>query len=235
MFCVNCGAAFSSGEVAACANCGKTNSPALSGADVGRMVKEASSDALGATKKIASDPIAGIATSFATLGAQRAQAAGFAFGLAFAILTALASALAAAKLGASDSTLKLALSVFLVALVPFLALTLTSAGARKVLGGTGTWSSDVFVAGIALQPIGIFFLLAAILGGANWQVIAVLSFVAWTYMLCILFSGSTRLVGIPERFAPPVISVMLLAAIWSTKVAANSFFDQYSPIGRLFN
>ncbi|HEV7765836.1 MAG TPA: hypothetical protein VGQ76_12600 [Thermoanaerobaculia bacterium] len=199
-----------------------------------RMLKEASSDALGATKRIASDPIAGIAASFAALGAQRAQAAGFAFGLAFAILTALASTLAAAKLGA-DSALKLALSVFLVSLVPFVALTLTSAGARRILGGAGTWNADVFVAGIALQPIGIFFVLAAILGGANWQVIAVLSFVAWTYMLCILFSGSTRLVGIPERFAPPAISVMLLAAIWSTKIAANSFFDPSSPIGRLFN
>ncbi len=235
MFCINCGAAVNGEVLAACANCGKAAAPStLTGADVTRVIKEASSDALTAIRQVAVDPVAGLASSFASLGEQRARSAGAAFGVGFALLSALAAVMGASKLG-SESNLKVFVGMFVLALVPFVAIAAISAGARKALGGNGTVAGDLFTAGVALQPIGVFFVLAAILGVANYQAVGVLSLFAWTYMLCILFTGSTRLAGLPERFAPPAVAVMLLAAIWLTKIASGSLFDSTNPVGRFFN
>jgi hypothetical protein len=233
MFCANCGAAMNGEALAACVTCGKTPVPALTGADVGRAIKEASSDALQAIRQVAADPIAGLATSFAALGERRGRSAGVAFGVAFALLTAFAGEYAVSKLGA-EAGVKALFALFVTALVPFVAIAATSTGARKVFGGTGTAGADIFTAGIALQPMGIFFVLAAVLGTGNFEVIALLLLFAWTYMLCILFTGSTRLAGVPERFAPLVVSVMLLAAMWLTKIAVTSLLGPSSPIGRYF-
>lgn len=234
MFCVNCGAAVNGDTLAACVSCGKAPAPMLTTADVSRAIKEASADAFGAIRQVAGDPVGGLAASFTTLGERRGRSAGIAFGVAFAVLSAVAALMAVSKLG-SESGLKVLLAAFITALIPFAAIAAVSAGARKVLGGSGTPGADVFTAGVALQPIGVFFVLAALLGAANYQVIGLLSLFAWTYMLCILFTGSTRLAGLPERYAPPAIAVMLLAAIWCTKIAMGSLFDTGSPIGRFFN
>lgn len=232
MFCVNCGAAVDGEALAACASCGKSNS--LSGADVSRMIKEASVDAVGAIRRVALDPIGGLAISFDELGARRARAAGIAFGVGFSLLSAIAALIAAPKLGA-EAGVKLLFGVTILALVQFAAIAATSAGTRRVLGGTGSAAADVFTAGVALQPAAVLFVLAAVLGLANFQVIAILSLFALTYVLCILFTGSTRLAKLPERFTPAAIAVMLLAAMWLTKIAAGVLFDASSPIGRLFN
>ncbi len=234
MFCMNCGAAVEGEALAVCGSCGKSNPQALSGADVSRILKEASTDALGAIRTVAVDPIGGLAASFGLLGERRARAAGIAFGIAFALLTAIAALIATAKLGTEGGP-KVLFGMLFLALVPFAAIAATSAGIRRILGGTGTTAGDVFTAGIALQPASAFFVLAAILGIANYQAIALLGLFAWIYVLCILFTGATRLAGLPERFAPAAIAVMLLVALWLTKVAASALFDSSSSIGRLFN
>jgi hypothetical protein len=234
MFCMNCGAAANGDALAACGSCGKTNPAALGGADVGRMIKEASTDALGAIRQVALDPIGGLAASFGTLGERRGRAAGIAFGITFALLTAIAALIAASKLG-TESGAKLLFGTLVVAFVPFVAFAATSAAIRRILRGTGTAAGDLFIAGVALQPAAVFFVLAAIVGVANYQVIAVLSLFAWTYVLCILFTGSTRLVGLPERFAPATIAIMLLAALWLTKVVAGALFGSSSFLGRFLS
>lgn len=233
MFCVNCGSAMEGTAVAACASCGKINQPTLTGADVSRMIKEASTDALSAVRQVAVDPIAGLASSFAMLGEQRGRSAGIAFGVGFALVAAIASLIAAANTG-SDGNVKLMLAVFIVALVPFIALAATSTATRKAFRTTGSTGADLFTAGVALQPFGFFLILAAVLGIDNYQAILLLSLFAWTYMLCILFAGCTRLVGVPERFAPPVLAVMLLVAMWLTKLVATSFLGS-GPFARFFN
>ena len=233
MFCMNCGAAVSGDAVAACANCGKLQQPALLTPDVGRAIKEASADALAAVRQVAVDPIGGLASSFSMLGERRGYAAGLAFGVAFALQAAVASIIAASRFQ-TTSTLKLFFGTFLMALVPFAAFVAASALVRKVAGGTGTLGADVFVAGVALQPCGLFFLGAAILGIANYQAIALLGLFASTYVMCILFAGCTRVAGIAERLAPPVISVMLLAALWLSKIVITAFLGDASPLGRWF-
>jgi hypothetical protein len=235
MFCVNCGAAVNGDALAACGSCGRTAAPKITGSDVSRIITEASNDAVAALRQVALDPIGGLAASFATLGDQRARAAGIAFGVAFALLSAIASLIGASKIVGESGLFKLLLGVFIIALVPVAAIAVTSAAARRLLGGAGTSAGDIFTAGVAVQPAAVLFLLAAILGVANYQAIAVLSLFALTYVLCILFTGSTRLAGLPERFTPAAIAVMLLAAMWLTKIAAGALFSSNSYIGRFFN
>ena len=232
MFCVNCGSSMEGNTLAACANCGKDNQPLISGAEVSRMIKEASSDALSAVRRVAADPIAGLDSSFGMLGERRGRAAGIAFGIGFALTAAIASLIVASSLG-SESNAKLMLAVFIVGLVPFIAFAATSAGARKAFRTDGTTGADLFTAGVALQPFGLFLLLAAVLGLSNYQAVLLLGLFALTYSLCILFAGCTRLVKVPERFAPPVLAVMLLAAMWLTKIVGAAFLDD-GPLGRLF-
>lgn len=232
MFCVNCGAAVEGDALAACATCGKTVQAMISASDVSRMIKEASSDAFSAVRHVAADPIGGLASSYAMLGEQRARSAGIAFGVGFAIIAAMAGLIAASP--SAESPIKLILVTFIVALVPFAALAATSAATRKTFRTAGSAGGDLFVAGVALQPIGIFLLLSAILGIGAYQVIALLTLFAWTYMTCILFAGCTRLVGVAERFAPPVMAAMLLVAIWLTKVIASSFLGS-GPLARFVN
>lgn len=232
MFCVNCGAAVDGNAVAACGTCGKLNQPTLSSADVSRMIKEASTDALGAIRHVIADPISGLASAFTMLGEQRGRSAGIAFGVGFAAVAAIASVIAASS-SAAEGRLKLMLAVFIVALVPFVALAVTSAASRKAFRSAGTPGADLFTAGVALQPFGLFLILAALLGIDNYQAVLLLSVFAWTYMLCILFAGCTRLVGVPERFTPPVLAVMILVAIWLTKIVAASFLGS-GPFARFF-
>lgn len=233
MFCVHCGAAVSGDSVAACAACGKAAGPTLSGADVKQIFKEAGTDALTAIGRVAVDPIAGLSSSYNTLGEQRARGAGIAFGVAFALITALAMSIAASKSGLPGG-MKLFFGSAFLALVPFAAIAATGEGARRVLRGSGTTGGSIFTAGVALQPIAALFILAAFLGVGNFEVVALLSLFAFTFMMCILFAGSTRLTGLPERFAPLAIAVMLLAAMWLTKIAASSMFDSTSTLGVMF-
>lgn len=233
MYCVNCGAAVSGETLTACTSCGQAMPPMLTRAEVGRVIKEASTDALHAMRRVAVDPIAGLGSSFSALGERRARAAGIAFGVAFALLTSTAALIALSGLHL-DGVLKIFFGAFFVALMPFVGIVASSAGARKLLRGTGTVAADLFTAGVALLPIGTYFVLSAVLGIQSYQAIGVLSVFAFTYFICILFAGSTGIAGIPDRFAPPVIAIMLIVATLLSKIAATTFFGSDNPLGRFF-
>jgi hypothetical protein len=228
MFCVNCGSSVEGNALAICAHCGKSNQPAFSAADAGRIAKAAAADALGAVRKIAADPISGLQAAYADLGEQRACSAGIALGLAFALAIGVAAAITASSLGLGNS-IKFMLSMTVLGLVAFVAMVAASAGARKAFRTDGTAGADLLSCGVALQPFSVLLLVAAALGLANVKTIALLSLFAWAYTMTILFTGCTKLVRIPDRFAPPVMAMMLLAAVWAVQltggwlVGANPF------------
>src|SRR5438270_606305 len=101
----------------------------------------------------------------------------------------------------------------------------------------GVWASAA--AGVdderrqSRHPFGPLFLLAALLGGPNFVVVAILTVFAATYSMCVLFVGCTRLAMVPERFAPPAVALMLLVAIWLSKIIIASFFGWMNPLASL--
>ncbi|MBV8516174.1 MAG: hypothetical protein JO197_02115 [Acidobacteria bacterium] len=219
--------------LAACVHCGKSNQPVFSAADARRIIQSASGDAFTAIRQITSDPIGGLTRSYATLGEERARAAGIALGVAFALAVGIASAITASHIG-FNGIAKLLLGMTVVGLVPFAAMAGVSAGARKAFRADGAFGADLLSCGVALQPFSIVFIIAALLGIANFQTVALVSLFAWTYMLSILFTGCTQLAHIPQRFAPTVIAVMLLAAIWATRVVGGWLLSD-DPFIRFFN
>jgi hypothetical protein len=233
MFCVNCGAAMD-GTVTACAACGRgLPPPSASAEQAGRVIKAASMDALGALRQIAVDPVGGLSSSFGKLGEERARAAGMVFGAAFALMTTVAAVIAAVKFH-TDVDSKVLVGGLISGLVPFASITAVSAAARKLLGGAGTLGADLFTAGVALQPLAIWFVISAFLGIGNFGTISLLGLFACTYVLCILFVGCTRLALVPERFAPPAVAVMVLLSLWLWKVMVSSFFGT-SQFGSIFS
>jgi hypothetical protein len=232
MFCIHCGNSVEGEALAVCAQCGQVTQPAFSAADAGRIIKSAAADAIVVMRRIAIDPVAGLPASFVTLGERRARSAGVAFGVTFALAAGIATAVAASGAGFGN-TFKLMLAMFVVALAPFAAMAAVSTGVRKAFRTAGTAGADLLSCGVALQPFGVFFILAAVLGIGNLQTVALLSLFAWTYALTILFTGCTQLVRIPERLAPPVMAVMLLVAIWSTRLVGGWLLES-TPFGRFF-
>lgn len=232
MFCVNCGTLMEGNTIATCPQCGKSNQPAFSAVDAGRILQSAAGDATVALRQIVRDPISGLPVAYATLGEQRARSAGIALGAAFALAMGIATAIAASDRGFGGSA-KLLLMMSLVGIAPFLAMFAVSIATRKAFRSSAMAGADLLSCGVALQPFSVFFIIAAMLGIANLGTIALVSLFAWTYTLTILFTGCTKLAHVPERFAPPIIATMLLAAIWSTRVVGGWVLGG-NPFGPLF-
>jgi hypothetical protein len=108
--------------------------------------------------------------------------------------------------------------LIVVGLVPFGSLVGAAALARAMFHGTGILAGDVFTAGASLLPFGVAVLVAALVGVANFEVIVVLFAFALSYNILMLYSGCSRIAGIPEAGAAPAVPVMLLISAWLTKV-----------------
>jgi hypothetical protein len=229
MFCVQCGAA-NDGTMAVCAACGHTTaaSASVSAPELGKRVSEAASDAGATLVRLAPNPTGALQPAFAALGEQRALAAGAALGLFFAISCLLAAWIAMMRIGFGFQG-RVLFGALVMGIVVFASLAAVSAVGRKVLRATGTLGADVFLAGVALQPVSILLLIGSLLGGANFEVIAIAGVLAWTYVLSILYVGVTRLIGISEALAPPFIAVMLLLSLWLSKVVLAAVGGGFTP------
>ncbi len=222
MFCVNCGTAVG-GTMTACASCGNPASQLKAASrEVGQKVKGASTDAFQAFKAMVANPVGGLPTAFETLGKQRALAAGIVFGVAFALILVTAFIVALAKADMRPNFRGL-MGMLILGVVPFVSISGASALCRKLFRGDGgSIEGDVFLAGAALQPIGLLILSSGFLGALNAEVIALLAVFAICYSLNMLFVGSTRLSQIPEPFVTPAVSVMLVLSLWLSKVIITS-------------
>ncbi len=118
----------------------------------------------------------------------------------------------------SDASVGNLLKFIVAGLVPFASLVGAGVLARKVFHGTGVLAGDVYTAGASLLPFGIAVLATAILGAANFEVIAVLFVFAFSYNILMLYSGCSRIAGISEAGAAPAVPIMLVISGWLMKV-----------------
>lgn len=193
---------------------------------VGDEMKARSRDAWAGIKLFAKSPVGGLAQSYAMFEPARAMRVGIAFAVIYEIaffagVYLLASRVAGVlgmNVRVTDTSAGNLLKVILVGLVPFASLIGAGALARMVFHGTGVLAGDVFTAGASLLPFGAAVLLAALVGIANSEVIAVFFAFAFSYNILMLYSGCSRIAGIPEAGAAPAVPVMLLVSAWLTKV-----------------
>jgi hypothetical protein len=220
MFCPKCGTQLPDGSVA-CSSCGTTFGGAaprtMVAGGAGDRMKAASSDAFGAFKTFASDPVGGLSPAYDKLGAGKAMAVGITFGAVFALCIALAlyRTLGQFLFHGFGGFLK----ILLIAVVPFVALMLSSLGVRTIFRGEGEIGTDSYIAGASLLPFGIVAIIMALLGSSlNSNVIYFLGLLSISLTILMLLAGLTRIYKISERMATIAIPLMLIVTGWLSRL-----------------
>jgi hypothetical protein len=193
---------------------------------IGDEVKARSKDAWAGIKLFARSPVGGLPQSYANFEPARAMQVGVAFAIIYELSFFLGMYMMASRaagifgigIRVSDASVGDLLKLILVGLVPFASLVGAGVLARKMFHGTGVFAGDVYTAGASLLPLGLAVLVTAILGAANFEVIVVLFVFALSYNILMLYSGCSRIAGIPEAGAAPAVPVMLIVSAWLTKV-----------------
>lgn len=231
MFCTHCGAAVQD-TWAACSSCGKPLHKAgmpVAVVQVGEQVKASSRDAATALRVLATDPVSGVVTSWQTLGAGRAHAAGVALGAAFALTAAIGLTLGSRRLfggflgfygGGAGTFFKL----FFAMLVPPAVMAAAAFGIRRALGAGPGFAADIFTSAAALAPMGVAILLSGLLGTASFGLNALLLLFAFSYLVLMLFRGLTEVGGLSVRAGPPAVPVLIAISGWLTKVVIAALF-----------
>jgi len=222
MFCHACGAPLAIGALV-CSGCGTfIHRP---GSDVAAHVRAASADAVTALRIFAINPVGGLRNAFQTLGPQRAMLTGIVFGILYDVCSLLGAYLLLERslgpfAGSNDEIgFKIVVKLVLLGFVPLLAVMASSLVTRKLFRGGGSVQGDVFIAGASILPAAVIFLLAGIIGAANFEVIAVLTVLTACYTILILFTGATRISAVSEAAAVPAVALILLATLWIARVA----------------
>lgn len=104
--------------------------------------------------------------------------------------------------------------IFLASGVLFLCLAGTLFICRLVGRGKGNWTSDIFVAGIALFPMALALLVAGIFGANGIYVDFYLGLVAECMMVLILFHAFRDLSGLSPNFSAYAVPVALVISAY---------------------
>lgn len=107
-----------------------------------------------------------------------------------------------------------------VAAIPFLCIAISSALLRKLFSDDeeGSFSNDIFIAGISLLPTGLYVLASGWLGLGNIEVSAVCAVFALCYTIILLHNGCTIVSRIKDTAAALSVPVILLLSAWLTKI-----------------
>jgi hypothetical protein len=222
-FCIKCGSTMTINHLS-CPACGTPVAGRnLAASELGQRIASSSMDAFGAVRRLATDPVAGLAGAYTALGETRAQAAGVALCALFAIISAtgivfgerrwFGSLLSNAPEGVSGF-FKLVIALLILPAV----MTAITFAFRKILRASPGWTADVFTCGAALTPIAVAILLSGVVAGSSVGLITVLLTFGWIYLLIMLFAGISRLGALTEKTAAPVLPVVVLLTGWLSKV-----------------
>lgn len=159
--------------------------------------------------RVSSDPIGGALPVYA--GLSRLEAAGM--GLGFATLAGLGFAIGLA------SRVPLSwLQLLAIGYVPFISLMGISAIARLINRNSGEWAGDVFLAGAALIPFGLLFLVTGL-----WRlpraVLLLLALYSFSYSLLSLYGSCTQVAHLSDRWAAFVVPLMVGVSSWISVLA----------------
>lgn len=196
--------------------------------------KAAAQDALGVSRRLVANPVAGIGEAHASLGQDRVLGVSIVFALVAAIGLALAGGLMVRVIvgtmagGYPGTGFGFDFGDFLQAIVLNLVAIIAAGGGVLLLapmfGGRASAPSALFTAATAFLPLGIAALLAALVGGmlANrlGTIIAgLLMLYGACYLVLVLNAGLRQVAGIDERRAALATpSVLAFAALVSALI-----------------
>ncbi len=227
MFCSKCGVSNADGATV-CSACNASlglSTASLQAEKAKEQVKAAMDDAWKTFRRLGLDPVGELLPAYEGLGQVRALGVGVAFGLVFAICFVIsARSLPYFQLISNLTGFGGYLKLLIVGFVPFVSLAVACFVGEKVGRGQGSVTSDFFIAGVALLPLGIVLLLSAVIGVANFEVIGTCAIIAVCLNVLLLFAGLTRIGKLSEKAASISVPLMLVASVWIAKVIYTSLF-----------
>jgi hypothetical protein len=180
-------------------------------------MKAASSDAIGAFRSFAGNPVGGLANAYTMLGPAKALGVGLTFGAVFAVCILL-SVYRVVPEFLRPTGVGGFFKILVVAVVPFVALFVSAMAVRTVFRGDGAVGSDSFLAGAALLPIGFLALIMSLLGPSSMDIISFLGLFAVCLTILMLFAGLTRMYSMSERLATLAVPIMLVLTAWISRM-----------------
>ena len=231
MFCPKCGKEMAN-DALKCQACGTPSAGARASiAPLMDTAKRTSTDAWSAARTFGLNPVGGLSVAFESVGQGRALAVGIAFGILYDICALLGMYLLirrnfAAQFGLynSEVTLGQFAKLLVMGVVPLVSFAAASFLTRLLFRGRGSIEGDVFVAGAALVPAALFWLIAGVLGVGNAEVIFVVAVFVVCYTILILFTGATRISAIPEVAATPAVCTTIIVTLWLAKIVLTALF-----------
>lgn len=182
-------------------------------------VKIATKDAFSAFKMFALNPVGDLSNTFEALGNKRSLKVGFIFGVTFAIIcTFLFGRLIPMSIDVSTY-----IKVFFAGLVPFAGLIGANFISRLVFKGQGSLSHDFFISGATILPIAALGIVSTILGLGNFEVIALLTIVAFCTSILMIHAGQIKIYKITEKLATIAVPLVLVVSTWISKIVIFSF------------
>lgn len=178
-------------------------------------VKEASRDAFRTFMSLIYNPVGALPAAYQSLPGQQAMMVGGVFIAVWLLCSLIGGAMGAGSLGVPVSFNSFSFGykvrgVLLLLGVP-VGVCLGLFLARTVARVSGTFALDVFVTGASLLMVGFAALIGGLLG---YQVQMLLTLVALTLAVLVIFTSLTRISGIAEGFAAYLVAgVLIIAAI----------------------
>jgi len=213
MYCAKCGAE-SESTAPRCGRCGRVSFGRLL-RRVGVRALDALKDALEAGALVARGPVAGVRVAYGALGSERSLRVGVVYLLVYVASFATGMSLIAPALVGGG--VKGALKFGVAAAVSFLVAEAAVAAIRKVLRAQGAVSLDVFIAGVALVPIGLGLLVAGVLGAQSVEVIGAIAIVAVSQAGVTVYGAHTGAVEVPEWAAVAAAPALLTSAAFAAR------------------
>ena len=193
------------------------------------QVKETMDAALTTAKALGLDPVGGLLKAYQALGATRSLGVGLAFGLVFSLLVVLTVyKIPFEEILGFDLIGKFGVTGFLKVMVigftQFLSLSIACLIGEKIGRGKGNFSSNCFISGVALLPIGIVSLISTLIGYGNVEVTFILVMISICMTVMVLFAGLTRIGELSDKAASYIVPLILIVSVWITKVFLTAMF-----------
>jgi hypothetical protein len=197
---------------------------------ISKILKE-TVNAVRAFTTFAINPIEGLPIAYNKLSKNGAMLVGFIFTLFYEILYFLSFHKSFHKvialipdLGSLEAKWGITwFKIALVLLLPFIGLSISL---LVISGKKAAYHGSIFIAGSVLLTEGIVIFLAFMLGVANIEIIIILGLVLICWIIFILYSGLTRIIGVSEAKGVWCVPAVLLASAYITKIIVGMFMGQ---------
>ncbi|MCI0650948.1 MAG: hypothetical protein L0Z55_03600 [Planctomycetes bacterium] len=195
-------------------------------------LKSTSKEALNAFKRLATNPVAALPETYATLGDAKALSSGIAFGVVSAVCFLLGGyMLLPVREGLFDFLgFGGVMKSILFSVMPFACTAAGSIAIRRVTAGAGGgFGGDCLIAGAAVLPMSLLLPISGLLGTGNLEVVVPLGVLAGCLGVLMLFSGYSRISKLSERASTFAVPIVVLLAAWLTKVLSTSIMTGGGP------